>query len=221
MRLIFCAAMELIFATQNKGKLKEAQQICDVLGRRYGVCITVLPMPEKADIPETGTTYRENSLQKVQWIWERYGRSCFADDSGLEVDALDGAPGIHTARYCDRNFESGMDKLLHELGERGAVQPQQRKASFQCCISLVLSADDAPQGVEAGKALFFDGECRGRISESKCGDAGFGFDPVFMPDAYPDKCMAELPELEKNLISHRGMALERLFQFLSSNDRNI
>lgn len=209
-------AMELIFATQNKGKLREAQEICDVLGARYGVQVTVLPMPEKADIPETGSSYMENSMQKAQWIWERYGASCFADDSGLEVEALGGAPGIHTARYCHRDFASGMDSLLYELEQKGAMEPQQRRASFECCITLMLSSTDAPQGVEAGKPLFFEGHCQGRISPCKCGDQGFGFDPVFMPDAHPDMCMAQLEDSVKNLISHRGLALEQMFRFLAN-----
>lgn len=209
--------MEVIFATQNKGKLQEAQQICDYFGAKYGIQLVVKPMPEKADIPETGNTYRENSLQKARWIWEKYGCSCFADDSGLEVEALGGAPGIHTARYCHRDFATGMDSLLYELKEKGAVEPEQRRASFECCISLILSADDAPAGVKAGEALFFDGHCYGKISPCKCGDQGFGFDPVFMPDAFPDKCMAQLPEMDKNLISHRGLALEQMFRFLAEN----
>lgn len=208
--------MDIIFATQNKGKLKEAQEICDVLGASYGISMNVLPMPQKADIPETGTTYRENSMQKVLWIWERYGKSCFGDDSGLEVEALGGAPGIYTARYCDRNFANGMDKLLHELEERGAMEPEQRKASFECGISLILSADDAAAfGLNPGEPLFFHGSCKGRISLAKCGEQGFGYDPVFMPDCCPDKCMAELPDRQKNMISHRGLALEEMFRYLS------
>lgn len=207
--------MELIFGTQNRGKLAEAQFICDRLGAEYGIEIKVLPMPEKADIPEDGDSYMANSLQKAQWIWERYGKSCFTDDSGLEVAALDGAPGIHTARYCDRNFESGMDKLLFELEKTGAVEPDSRRASFECCITLILSEDDAPQGVEAGKPLFFEGSCKGSISPCKCGSAGFGFDPVFIADATPGLCMAQLEDEQKNMISHRGLALREMFRYLA------
>lgn len=197
--------MELIFATQNKGKLAEARDICERLGRIYGVQVSVVPMPDKIDIPEDGQTYRENSLIKARWIWEKYHKGCFADDSGLEVAALGGAPGIHTARYCDRNFASGMDKLLHELGECGATAPEQRKASFECCITLITD----------GTPRFFDGHCPGRISESKCGSMGFGFDPVFIADATPGKCMAELEDEKKNSISHRALALEEMFRYLS------
>lgn len=179
--------------------------ICDMLGRKYGIEVKVLPMPQKADIPEDGDSYQANSLQKAQWIWDKYGKPCFADDSGLEVAALDGAPGIHTARYCDRDFASGMDKLLHELKERGAMEPEQRKASFECCIALIMD----------GKAEFFHGHCPGQISMEKTGDAGFGFDPVFIADATPSKCMAQLDDEMKNSISHRALALEKMFIFLS------
>ncbi len=207
--------MELIFGTQNKGKLAEARQICDRLGAKYGIKVHVLPMPEKADIPEDGDSYHANSLIKARWIWERYGKSCFADDSGLEVAALGGAPGIHTARYCDWDFASGMDKLLHELTVCGAESPESRKASFECCITLFLAPEDAPEGVPAGVPLVFDGHCYGRISEQKCGNAGFGFDPVFIADAVPGMCLAELEDEKKNMISHRALALEEMFRFLS------
>ncbi len=209
--------MELIFGTQNKGKLAEARMICSRLGKKYGIDVTVLPMPEKADIPEDGNSYLENSAQKAEWIWRRYGKSCFADDSGMEVAALDGAPGIHTARYCDRNFTSGMDKLLHELDKAGAVTAEQRKAAFKCCITLILSQEDAPQGVPYGEVLAFEGGCDGRISDRKCGNAGFGFDPVFIADAAPGLCMAELDDEQKNSISHRALALEEMFRYLADH----
>lgn len=191
--------------------------ICDRLGRKYGIGIKVLPMPEKADIPEDGNSYLENSSQKALWIWRRYGKSCFADDSGMEVAALGGAPGIHTARYCDRNFANGMDKLLHELDMAGAVTPEQRKAAFKCCITLILSPEDAPQGVQAGEVLAFEGCCSGRISDRRCGSAGFGFDPVFIADAAPGLCMAELDDEKKNSISHRALALEEMFRYLADH----
>lgn len=198
--------MDLIFATGNAGKVMEAQQICDVLGARYGIHVTVVPMPDKVDIPETGTTYAENSAQKARYVWDKYHKACFADDSGLEVEALGGAPGIHTARYCDRNFSSGMDKLLHELARCGAVTPEERRAAFKCCITLVLD----------GKLYSFDGECPGRISEQRSGEGGFGFDPVFIADAYPDKCFAQIDPCLKNPVSHRGLAMEKMFEFLKT-----
>ena len=197
--------MEFIFATGNPGKVREVQEICDVLGTKYGIDVKVLPMPEKLDIPETGESYRENSLQKASFVWDRYHCNCFADDSGLEVDALDGAPGIYTARFCGRDFASGINKLLHLLDEKGARSPQQRRAAFKCCITLIVD----------GKVFAFDGNCPGTISDKICGDGGFGFDPVFIADATPLLCMAQLPENEKNMISHRGLAMEKMFQWLS------
>lgn len=201
--------MELIFATGNEGKLREAQEICDALGKKYGVQVNVRPMPEKVDIPETGSTYEENALQKAQYVWDRWHCNCIADDSGLEVEALDGAPGIYTARYCDRDFTSGIDKLLYELNRLGATTPDKRRGSFECCITLIID----------GQPHYFHGHCPGTIHSEKCGAAGFGFDPVFIADSTPGKCMAELPEEEKNIVSHRGLAMEEMFQYLATDDK--
>lgn len=198
--------MELIFATGNPGKIKEAQQICDSLASKWGVNIRIKPLPDKLDIPETGESYEENSLQKARFVWEKYHCDCIADDSGLEVEALGGAPGIYTARYCDRNFANGMDKLLHELAQKKAMEPEQRKASFECCLTAVID----------GVILSFRGSCPGSISLEKCGDQGFGFDPVFIADSTPGQCMAELPDEKKNLISHRGLAFEKMFRYLAT-----
>ncbi len=202
-------AMELMFATGNAGKLREAQEICDVLGKKYGLQVTVRPMPEKIDIPETGLTYEENSLQKAQYVWDRWHCDCIADDSGLEVEALDGAPGIYTARYCDRDFASGIDKLLYELDRLGANTPDKRRGSFECCITLILD----------GQPHFFRGHCPGTIHSEKCGVAGFGFDPVFIADSTPGRCMAQLPEEEKNIVSHRGLAMEKMFRYLAAEGK--
>ena len=197
--------MELIFATGNAGKVREAQQICDRLAKKWGINLTIVPMPDKVDIPETGDSYEENALQKARFVWDKYHKNCIADDSGMEVEALDGAPGIYTARYCDRDFADGMDKLLYELDRKQALAPEQRKATFECCLTVIID----------GTMLSFRGTSPGRISLCKCGSAGFGFDPVFMPDATPGLCMAELPEEQKNLISHRGLAFEKLFRYLA------
>lgn len=202
-------AMELMFATGNAGKLREAQEICDALAGKYGVQITVRPMPEKIDIPETGSTYEENSLQKAQYVWDRWHCDCIADDSGLEVEALDGAPGIYTARYCDRDFANGIDKLLYELDRLGANTPDKRRGSFECCITLILD----------GQPHFFRGHCPGTIHSEKCGVAGFGFDPVFIADSTPGRCMAQLPEEEKNIVSHRGLAMEKMFRYLAAEGK--
>jgi len=196
--------MELIFATANPGKVREAQQICEALSRKYGVEVTVVPMPDKVDIEENGSTYAENSLIKARYVWDRYHADCIADDSGLEVEALDGGPGLYTARYCDHNFTNGIDKLLHELQVRGAMTPEQRKARFVCDITLI----------RGGVAHQFEGICNGHISTERHGECGFGYDPVFMPDAFPGKCVAELPDGTKNLFSHRGLAIEEMFKSL-------
>lgn len=200
--------MELVFATGNVGKVREVQEICDALSVEYGIGVVVKPMPDKVDIPETGTTYQENSLQKARFVWERYHCNCIADDSGLEVEALGGAPGIYTARYCDHNFASGIDKLLYELSRLGAVAPEQRKAEFKCCLTLILD----------GEAYYFNGSCPGSISLDKCGTGGFGFDPVFVADATPGKCMAELTDECKNALSHRGDAMKQMFKWLKDNN---
>lgn len=200
--------MEFIFATANPGKLLEVREICSRLGEKYGIHIDVSPMPQKVDIPETGSTYEENALIKAQWVWKHYGKACIADDSGMEVDALDKGPGIYTARYCDRNFADGIEKLLHELDQLGAKSPEQRRASFECCICMI----DA-----TGVARYFHGHCPGTISATRCGNGGFGFDPVFIADATPGTCMAELEETQKNTISHRGLALEEMFRCLKDN----
>lgn len=199
--------MELIFATGNAGKLREMRDICDVLGREYGISLKILPMPEKVDIPETGNTYSENSLQKAQYVWDRWHCNSIADDSGLEVEALGGGPGIYTARYCDRNFKNGIDKLLHELDVLGADTPARRCASFECGITLILE----------GVPHYFHGHCPGHIHTQRRGSEGFGYDPVFIPDSTPGLCMAELDEAVKNRISHRGLAIEKMFGWLSDH----
>jgi len=199
--------MVLMFATGNAGKVREAGDICESLGKIYGIDIKIVPMPDKVDIPETGDTYAENSLQKARYVWERYGVDCIADDSGLEVEALGGAPGIYTARYCDHNFADGIDKLLFELKRLGADTPEQRKGSFECCITLILD----------GKPHQFHGHCPGKINADRCGSFGFGFDPVFIADATPGFCMAELSEQKKNLVSHRALAMDEMFKWMEEN----
>lgn len=203
--------MELIFATGNAGKLREVQQICDILGPKYGLSVKVHPMPDKADIPETGSSYVENSLQKAQYVWDRYHRPCIADDSGMEVEALGGGPGIYTARYCGRNFSLGIEKLLGELKDLGADTPQKRRGSFVCCLTLIAG----------GVSRHFLGCCPGTISDRPRGVAGFGFDPVFIPDAAPLECMAELEDSRKNSISHRALAMEELFRFLAAEGKGL
>ncbi len=192
--------MKLIFATHNKGKLREAG---DILGDRVS-----LVTPEEAGIEgeaeETGLTLEENSLLKAEYIWSRSGgKPCFADDSGLEVDALGGAPGVYTARYAGENcsFEDNIVKLLHELQ---GVPAQQRTARFKCVVTLIYN----------GEKYVFSGCMEGRIALEKKGDLGFGYDPVFIADKFPEKTLAELGEDVKNTISHRFQALEAMSKVL-------
>ena len=197
--------MKLIFATGNAAKIREAREILgnevEVLspwgaGLRLG----------DAYIEETGATFKENSLLKAEHLHKVTGRPCFADDSGLEVDALGGAPGIYSARYAslaggnDHDFESNIDRLLREL--QGV---EDRRARFRCVTTLIMD----------GEPVFFEGTCEGRIGYERSGSRGFGYDPVFIPDAFPDHSLAELTDDVKNAISHRGEALRKMAAFLS------
>ncbi|MCR5003229.1 MAG: RdgB/HAM1 family non-canonical purine NTP pyrophosphatase [Bacteroidales bacterium] len=196
-------AIQIIFATGNKGKLREAGEI---LGEDYAL-ISPRDLGIDEDIPETGTTLKANSLQKAQYLFDRTGKNCFADDTGLEVDALDGAPGVYTARYAGgekgHDFNANMDKLLSELAKKPGCD---RSARFVSVVTLFLD----------GKTYFFEGEMKGKIAMSKAGCGGFGYDPVFIADEYPDRTVAEITEEQKNEISHRGKALRAMAEFLKN-----
>ena len=220
--------MKLLFATGNAGKLQEAREI---LGAGYTVLSPADVGLAGFDVDETGSTFRENSLLKASALWRACGIPCFADDSGLEVDALGGAPGIYSARYAsDHNFSSNIDRLLSELtalspDPAGAPAPQLQHrgcdvpkgerlrtfpgaARFRCVVTLIRGD---------GKPYFFDGSCEGSIARERHGEGGFGYDPVFVPDLYPDLTMAELSEQQKNAISHRGVALRLMAAWLAAN----
>ncbi len=193
--------MKIVFATANAGKLREA---AEVLGPGFEIVPpTSLGITE--DIPETGSTLQENSLQKAQYLFERTGLPSFADDTGLEVDALGGAPGIYSARYAGpgHDNQANMDKLLAEL-----VRLEDRTARFHTVVTLIL-ADGQPR--------FFEGVCKGSIGREKRGSGGFGYDPVFLPDAYPGRTLAEVSEEEKNAVSHRGQALRAMAEWLKTH----
>lgn len=194
--------MRLVFATGNKGKLREAREI---LGSSYEI-LSPAEMGVEGEVEETGSTLEENSLLKAKYISDRVsqGVMCFADDSGLEVDALDGAPGVYTARYagpqCD--FDDNMDKLLREL----ALRPEKaRTARFVCVVTLI----------NGGVVRQFRGVLEGQIALEKRGELGFGYDPVFIPNEYPQMTLAELGEDVKNGISHRYKALMQMRGALS------
>lgn len=205
--------MKLVFATANKGKLKEAREIL------AGIMEVVSPADLGIfdELPETAMTLEENSLQKAEGLKALCGLDCFADDTGLEVDALGGAPGAHAARFAsdiarrdglplpaDHDFEANIDTLLREL-EKHPGEP--RTARFRSVVTLLLG----------GRTLQFQGTLEGKIAFCRSGDKGFGYDPVFIAGDYPESSVAELPEEVKNAISHRGKALRAMAQWLKQN----
>lgn len=198
--------MKIIFASANPGKIREA---AEVLGPDYEI-VSPASLGITEEIPETGATLQENSLQKARYLYERTGQPCFADDTGLEVDALGGAPGIYSARYAGpgHDHQANMDKLLAELVRlEDSGKCPSRRARFHTVVTLIL-ADGEPR--------FFEGTCEGSIARGKRGDGGFGYDPVFLPDAYPGRTLAEVSEEEKNAVSHRGGAVRAMAAWLKS-----
>ena len=205
--------MKLVFATGNAGKLREASEI---LGEGFEL-VSLAQVGVDEDIPETGKTLRANSLQKAQYLYDRIGCDCFADDTGLEVDALGGAPGVYTARYAGegKDFNANMDKVLYELSvcEKEAkmaeamglkVKPVSRRARFKSVITLIVN----------GEKKMFEGALEGVIAREKSGNGGFGYDPIFIADEFPGLTLADISEEEKNAISHRGKALRAMAQWL-------
>ena len=208
--------MKIVFATGNVGKLREASEI---LGEGFEL-VSLADVGILEDIPEPGKTLRANSLQKAQYLYEKLGCNCFAADTGLEVDALGGAPGVYTARYAgdDKDFNKNMDKVLYELGviegeARMAeslgikVKKVSRRARFKSVITLIID----------GKIQVFEGALEGVIAREKSGNGGFGYDPIFIADEYPGLTLADISEEEKNAISHRGKALRAMAQWLHEN----
>lgn len=192
--------MKIVFATNNKHKLEE---IKDILGKDFEI-VSLDEIGCHEDIPETGLTLEENARQKSTYIVEHYSHDCFADDTGLEVDALNGEPGVHSARYAegtDHDSEANMRKLLSKM-----ANVKERTARFRTVISLIIN------GVEHQ----FEGRVEGRIATEKHGTEGFGYDPIFIPEGY-DKSFAELGEEVKNQISHRARAVKKLAEYLSSS----
>ena len=192
--------MKIVFATNNKHKLEE---IKDILGKDFEI-VSLAEIGCHEDIPETGLTLEENARQKSTYIVEHYNHDCFADDTGLEVDSLNGEPGVHSARYAegtDHDSEANMRKLLSKMSN-----VKERTARFRTVISLIIN------GVEHQ----FEGRVEGRIATEKHGKEGFGYDPIFIPKGY-DKSFAELGEEVKNQISHRARAVKKLAEYLSSS----
>ena len=209
--------MKIVFATNNEHKLSE---IRDILGESIEV-LSLKDIGCDVDIPETGKTLEENALQKAQYVYDHYHIDCFADDTGLEVDALDGAPGVYSARYAsmvsDSNLttpashdsEANMARLLKELGENN-----NRHARFRTVIALIQKKDVCPCGCTSIKEIHkFEGIVEGEIIRERRGGEGFGYDPIFQPDGY-DKTFAELGMEVKNHISHRARATQKLADYL-------
>ena len=200
--------MKLLFATANKNKLREAAEI-------LGDIVQVISPSElniNADVEETGETLQDNSILKARTLYDLSGLDCFADDTGLEVEVLNGAPGVLTARYAacfpggalPHDSEANMNRLLEELSEYST--PESRRARFSTVITLIYE----------GRQYCFEGIVSGTIAQGKAGNGGFGYDPIFIPDGFGGRTMAEISEDEKNAISHRGRALRAMAEFLST-----
>lgn len=188
---------KLVFATNNRHKLEEVSAMT-------GSTVKIVSLAEIGchdDIPETADTFQGNALQKAAYVYEHFGLPCFADDSGLEVDCLEGIPGVLSARYAGEhgNSEANIAKLLDAM--KGS---ENRKADFKTVVALILPD---------GKTEFFEGRVDGVITMEKRGEGGFGYDPIFIPDGY-DKTFAELGENIKNKISHRAKAIAALCEYL-------
>ena len=190
--------MRLVFATNNKHKLEEMRAI---LGGKVEL-LSLADIDCHDDIPETADTLEGNALIKARYIYDKYGCACFADDTGLEVDALGGEPGVYSARYAGENndSEANMRKLLQNLTGKS-----ERSAQFRTVIALIIE----------GEEFLFDGIVRGRISEERMGNAGFGYDPIFVPDGY-EESFAQMAAEQKNAISHRSRAASALNDYLET-----
>ena len=188
--------MKLVFASNNKNKIQEIQALVPNIIQI--VSLGFVPIRKKGKLP--ADTIEENAILKANYVTEKYGYDCFADDTGLEVDVLNGAPGVYSARYAgeQKDANDNMDKLLSELKDES-----NRKANFKTVIALNLN----------GKQNLFTGIINGKIIEEKIGTNGFGYDPIFVADGF-DKTFAELSMEEKSTISHRGIAVKELILFL-------
>jgi len=189
---------KLVFATNNKHKLEEIRHVASP----HIYLLSLSDLGFTGDIPEEEDTIEGNAAQKAWFIYERYGINCFADDTGLEIDALHGEPGVYSARYAGENcsFDDNMNKVLTAL--EGI---ENRKARFRTVIALI----------ENRKLTTFQGEIQGVITHEKKGLQGFGYDPVFRPDGF-DRTFAEMDLIEKNGISHRALAVQKLIDYLTT-----
>ena len=209
--------MKIVFATNNEHKLSEIRAI---LGPSFDV-VSLADIGCHEDIPETGQTLEENALMKAEYVYNKYHLSCFADDTGLEVEALNGAPGVYSARYAaivpagepagpSHDSEANMARLLRELANNN-----NRKARFRTVIALIEKKDVCPCGCTSIKLVHkFEGIVNGEIIREKRGGEGFGYDPIFQPEGYSET-FAELGLDIKNKISHRARATQKLAEYLN------
>tara|TARA_R110002072_G_scaffold117633_1_gene248779 strand:+ start:621 stop:1193 length:573 start_codon:yes stop_codon:yes gene_type:complete len=189
--------MEIVFASNNAHKLEEVRS-------KLPAAFKILSLKDvlgDVDIPETGTTLDENASIKSRYVFERTGKNCFSDDTGLEIDALNGEPGVYSARYAGEgcSFQDNMDKVLKNLEGK-----DNRKACFRTVISLILN----------GEEYFFEGRVDGEMLTEEQGTDGFGYDPIFRPDGF-EETFAEMTMEQKNAISHRGLSVAKLIDFLT------
>ena len=208
--------MRIVFATNNQHKLSEIRSIL----RESIEVLSLKDIGCNVDIPETGKTLEENALQKAQYIYDNYHFDCFADDTGLEVEALGGAPGIYSARYASmesddqtisHDSEANMTRLLRELGNNN-----NRRARFRTVIALIQKKNVCPCGCTSIKEIHqFEGIVEGQIIRERRGGEGFGYDPIFQPDGY-NQTFAELGMEIKNHISHRAKAVQKLAEYLKN-----
>ena len=189
--------MKLVFATNNQNKVKEVQSLLP----DHIKILSLKDIGCEEDIPETQPTIEGNAIQKAEYVKEHYGYDCFADDTGLEVHALNGEPGVYSARYAgtQRNADDNMNKLLENLENK-----KDRSAQFKTVIALILH----------GKQHTFEGICKGEIINEKRGDYGFGYDPIFMAEDFTET-FAQISLEEKNRVGHRGKAVQKLIRFLN------
>jgi len=193
--------MKLVFATNNSNKLAEIRMLVPST-------VEILSLNDincNEDLPETSDTLEDNAAQKAYYVYDNYGYNCFADDTGLEIDALEGRPGVFSARYAGDQCiaEDNMQKVLAEMQDE-----ENRDACFRTIISLVID----------GKEFQFEGQVDGQIIPEKWGDKGFGYDPIFLPDGF-DNSFAQMSIQQKNEISHRGLAVKKLIEFLKKGQK--
>jgi XTP/dITP diphosphohydrolase len=193
----------IVFATANENKVSEVRRLLDGLFEVK----SLVDIGCTEDIPETALTLEGNAKQKADYVKVKYGFDCFADDTGLEVQALDGAPGVFTARFGgpQKDAMQNMNHLLNELNSAGALERKDRKAQFKTAIHLIINGDE----------IALEGICKGEIAKELSGTEGFGYDPIFIPEG-ESRTFSEMNSDEKNDISHRGRAIRKMIEYLGA-----